>query len=247
MQGWQRCLCLALLCALQKRTGLDGLPRSIRQNPKAVEAFCTLRDLCFQRKAWFRLVGVSGVAVYKTVGAQLQAANVARRAEGGASFARSLLRQQRQRMLRERDALAAELREAFDEQLAERGAAHAAVVHQHVQKQEQQAALILQQSSERADLKSQLRQKTEDIVAQKAIVARLEKDLDKAEDSKQSVQKEYDSYRQSMAKEEGRQEALQHKLQEVSLSLLRLPCTSSSYVAARTHAPPRACQDRAYV
>jgi hypothetical protein len=201
---------------LQKRTGLDGLPRSIRQDPKAVEAFCTLRDLCFQRKAWFRLVGVSGVAVYKTVGAQLQAAKTARRAEGGASFARGLLRQQRQRMLRERDALAAELREAFDEQLAERDAAHAAVVGQHLQKQEQQAALILQQSSERADLKSQLRQEKEDVAAQKAIVKRLEKGLEKAEEGKLLVQQEFDKYKQSMAKEEGRQEALQHKLQEVS-------------------------------
>lgn len=201
---------------MQRRRGLAWLPNSIKSDPQAVEAFFALRDMCSQQRAWWRLVGVSGVAVCKAMGVRLQADAVASKSVGGARFARQLLRRQERRLLAEREALTQELRAAADEQLAARDAAHAAVVEQHLQRQEQQAVLILEQSNERAELKSQLRKKNEAIAANEAVIAKLEGDVSRVEQGARAVEQEFAQYRQQIAKEQGWKEALQHKVQEVS-------------------------------
>lgn len=196
------------------------LPDSINRDPKAVAAFFALRDLLYQQRAWWQLVGVSGVAVCQAERARQQADNTASRLEGGARFARQLLRRQERRMLAAQATLVGELRAAFDKQLVEQDAAHAAVVEQHLQKQAQQQLTIVEQSEDRAKLGAEVRQQNEALAAKEAIVSRLESDLARAEQSKQQLQRGLDQFLQRSARGEGFAAALELKVDEVGTAVI---------------------------
>lgn len=212
---------------MQKPSPLSGLPHSIQRDPKAVEAFLALRRLGAQQRAWWQLVGVSGVAVCRAVGARREAQSIASKAEGAAHFARQLLRQQERRMLHDKECALQErdahLRAEFDEQLAGVSAAHAERVadlqqqiEQHLQRQEEQSARILEASREGAELRSQQRQDKDAITARDATIKGLREQLREAKQDTAKVQQEYDNFKQQTAKGQGWREALQHKVDEVS-------------------------------
>lgn len=185
-----------------------------------------LRKLGAQQRAWWRLVGVSGVAVCRAVSARIAAESVANKAGGGARFARHLLRQQKQRLLREQDAALADqdaqLRADFAVQLAGVQSAHEEEVSglqqeiaQHQKEQEEQSELLLQVSEERALLKSQQRQNSETIAVQLSTISGLQGQVQESKRDAARVQQEYDSYKQQTARGQGWREALQVKLAEV--------------------------------
>jgi hypothetical protein len=213
------------LC-LQRRRLLSGLPLSIQRNPQAQEAFFALRQLCFQKRAWWRLLGVSAVAVSKAVDADAQASSVASKARGGASFARGLLRQQQQRLQAEKAAalqqLEQELRAEAAEQQQQAAAAHASVVEglegeimQHLQKQQQQSDIIRDISEERATLAAEQRQNKEAMVGLKATTSSLQQQLQESKQGHAQVRQQYEQFCKEIAKEQGWKEALKLKMDEV--------------------------------
>jgi len=245
--------------SLQRRT-LLALPLSMQRDREAAEAFFTLLELRHHRRAWWQLVGISGVAVCKAVQSERHADSLARKTAGAARFARHLFRRQKQRLVADKDAekasalaeLQEQLQEAHQDELesvqtqyqaeaAATSALHSQVVGglenqlQKVRKENhKQADRILGLQKENADLKKEVRSQDDVIAAQRANLGSLGEQLSELKESNAKVEKELSLMIEQKAIERGRREALETKVREVGAED---PAETNTGMVACTAAP----------
>lgn len=218
-----------------------GLPLSMQRDREAAQAFFTLRELWNHRTAWWRLVGVSGVAVCTAVRAEQHAHSLASKAEGAARFARHLLRRQRQRLVADKDAekaaalaeLQKQLQEAHQDELkcvrTQYEAEAAATSARHLQEvgglenelqklrkeNLKQADKVLRLQEENGDLKKEVRCKADVISEQRANLGSLGQQLIETKEGKAKVETKLSLMIEQKAIEKGRRETLEAKVKEV--------------------------------
>lgn len=172
--------------------GLDYLPQSVSKDPKKLDLYFTLRKLSYQHNLWFRLLGVSGVAVLRAVQAQQQHQVAVNQVRGVAKLTRDVLQRQQKRLQQQHSTQIA----ALQQQLEERDEAitflqqqrehevemhQSELLHQQQEAEQQQAALKEQHQQgidqQRQTIEQHWQQQLQDQLTKYASLQAREKEL----------------------------------------------------------------------